>query len=96
MIERVVQAPALQETIPCSHVGMLIQDRHVSTNQVLFKYAVVLECQTILHHVMSHIALKDRGLLMFVMEHSCCLSLFHEQFALCHWMVMSASFGLIM
>ena len=41
------------------------------------------------------IALKDGGLLMFVMEHSCCLSLFHEQFALCHWMVMSASFGLI-
>ena len=40
MIERVLQAPALQETIPCSHVGMLIQDRHVSTNQVLFKYAV--------------------------------------------------------
>jgi len=53
------------------------------------------ECQTILHHVMSHIALKDGGLLMFVMEHSCCLSLFHGQFALCHWMVMSASFGLI-
>ena len=88
----------LQENIPCSHVTMLIQDRHISppitccSSTPCFR---ILECQTILHHVMSHIALKDGGLLMFVMEHSCCLSLFHEQFALCHWMVMSASFGLI-
>ena len=88
----------LQENIPCSHVGMLII---VNSRQTFLHQSSVVqvrrdfECQTILHHVMSHIALKDGGLLMFVMEHSCCLSLFHGQFALCHWMVMSASFGLI-